>query len=119
MAATNQDSGDVPSEVQVDNGPPSNTPASVNPSATLQNPPRPKRHPILQWLTRLASGIILDIRARAPHYISDWTDAWNYRVVPATALIFFAKCVSNSSNLQEYLTSFQCSSWYCLLFRPH
>ena len=29
-------------------------------------------------------GIVLDVRARAPFYISDWTDAWNYRVVPAT-----------------------------------
>lgn len=40
---------------------------------------------------RLGSGIISDIRTRAPWYLSDWTDAWNYRVVPATALIFFAK----------------------------
>ncbi|KAK0469452.1 HCO3 transporter family-domain-containing protein [Desarmillaria tabescens] len=48
------------------------------------------RNPILRWLTTLGSGIILDIRARAPHFASDWTDAWNYRVIPATALIFFA-----------------------------
>lgn len=41
-------------------------------------------------LRLLGSGIIADIRARAPWYLSDWTDAWNYRVVPATALIFFA-----------------------------
>ncbi|KDR82622.1 hypothetical protein GALMADRAFT_58471, partial [Galerina marginata CBS 339.88] len=38
----------------------------------------------------IGSGIILDIRSRAPWYLSDWIDAWNYRVVPATALIFFA-----------------------------
>ncbi|KAF9485882.1 hypothetical protein BDN70DRAFT_870804 [Pholiota conissans] len=44
----------------------------------------------LRWLTRLGRGIILDIRSRLPWYLSDWTDAWNYRVVPATALIFFA-----------------------------
>ncbi len=37
------------------------------------------------------SGIIQDIRARAPYYLSDWTDAWNYRVIPATLLIFCAK----------------------------
>jgi hypothetical protein len=43
------------------------------------------------WFGKLGGGIMLDIRARAPWYISDWTDAWNYRVVPATALIFFAK----------------------------
>ncbi|KAF8800897.1 hypothetical protein BYT27DRAFT_6819982 [Phlegmacium glaucopus] len=41
-------------------------------------------------LRRLGAGIIVDIRARAPWYLSDWKDAWNYRVVPATALIFFA-----------------------------
>lgn len=38
----------------------------------------------------LGSGIRRDIRARAPFYWSDWKDAYNYRVVPATALIFFA-----------------------------
>ena len=45
----------------------------------------------LSWFRRLGVGIRLDIRSRAPWYLSDWTDAWNYRVVPATALIFFAK----------------------------
>ncbi|KAJ4464564.1 bicarbonate transporter [Lentinula lateritia] len=42
------------------------------------------------WIAKLASGIVLDIRARTPYYVRDWTDAWNYRVVPATSLIFFA-----------------------------
>ncbi|KAI0073496.1 anion exchanging protein [Panus rudis PR-1116 ss-1] len=36
------------------------------------------------------SGIINDIRSRTPYYLSDWTDAWNYRVIPAIVLIFFA-----------------------------
>ena len=40
---------------------------------------------------RFGAGIIADVRARAPWYLSDWTDAWNYRVVPATALTFFSK----------------------------
>jgi boron transporter len=84
-----------PVEKQVSGGggsrTPPNIPASVNPSATLNNPTSQRKSPVLKWLTRLASGIILDVRARAPHYWSDWTDAWNYRVVPATALIFFAK----------------------------
>ncbi|KAI0262448.1 HCO3 transporter family-domain-containing protein [Gloeopeniophorella convolvens] len=39
---------------------------------------------------RVGAGIVRDIRARAPWYWSDWKDAWNYRVIPATALIFFA-----------------------------
>ncbi len=41
--------------------------------------------------TRIGSGIIHDVRRRAPYYVSDWTDAWNYRVIPAVVLIFFAK----------------------------
>jgi hypothetical protein len=46
------------------------------------------------FIRNLGAGIISDVRARTPWYLSDWTDAWNYRVVPATALIFFAKYVS-------------------------
>jgi hypothetical protein len=42
-------------------------------------------------LRHLGTGIIADVRARAPWYRSDWADAWNYRVVPATALTFFSK----------------------------
>ncbi|SJL09964.1 related to chloride-bicarbonate anion exchanger AE2 [Armillaria ostoyae] len=53
-------------------------------------PIKQNRSPFFRWLTTLGSGIVLDIRARAPHFVSDWTDAWNYRVIPATALIFFA-----------------------------
>ncbi|KAB5591398.1 anion transporter [Ceratobasidium theobromae] len=36
------------------------------------------------------AGMAADVKARAPYYLSDWTDAWTYRVVPATAMIFFA-----------------------------
>lgn len=36
------------------------------------------------------SGMVNDVRKRAPYYVSDWADAWNYRVVPATLFIFFA-----------------------------
>jgi hypothetical protein len=35
----------------------------------------------LGWLGR---GMRNDILARAPYYWSDWTDTWNYRVIPAT-----------------------------------
>ena len=50
-------------------------------------------HKLLKPLkrTRLARGIYRDIRARLPYYWSDWKHGWNYRVLPATALIFFAK----------------------------
>jgi boron transporter len=48
-------------------------------------------HLLRFFQVKVGAGIIRDIRARAPWYWSDWKDAWNYRVVPATALIFFAK----------------------------
>ncbi|KKA26173.1 hypothetical protein TD95_005233 [Thielaviopsis punctulata] len=39
------------------------------------------------WLCR---GMLRDLRRRLPYYISDWRDAWDYRVVPATVYMFFA-----------------------------
>lgn len=36
------------------------------------------------------SGIIKDVRGRLPYYLSDWTDSWNYRVVPSTVFMYFA-----------------------------
>src|ERR1700729_3068555 len=58
-------------------------------SQTLRDERSRKHRP--WWLPRLGAGIFNDVRSRLPWYKSDWTDAWNYRVVPATALIFFAK----------------------------
>lgn len=60
-------------------------------SFTLRASSTYKRLP--SWMTHIGAGIVRDVRARAPWYRSDWTDAWNYRVVPATALIFFVKYV--------------------------
>jgi hypothetical protein len=66
--------------------------SSASASVTLQIPGRNStRRRLPCGIGRLGRGIALDARARAPFYKSDWTDAWNYRVVPATALIFFAK----------------------------
>ncbi|KAI9729628.1 MAG: hypothetical protein M1818_008475 [Claussenomyces sp. TS43310] len=42
------------------------------------------------WKIRLFRGMIKDVRRRAPYYISDWTDAWDYRVIPATVYMYFA-----------------------------
>ncbi|KAK4219349.1 HCO3 transporter family-domain-containing protein [Rhypophila decipiens] len=42
------------------------------------------------WRIRLFRGMVNDIRRRTPYYLSDWTDAWNYRVVPATVYMYFA-----------------------------
>lgn len=38
----------------------------------------------LKWYQYLGRGMYMDVRSRLPYYVSDWTDAWNYRVVPAT-----------------------------------
>ncbi|ROT39246.1 putative chloride-bicarbonate anion exchanger AE2 [Sodiomyces alkalinus F11] len=42
------------------------------------------------WTIHLFRGILRDLRRRAPYYASDWTDAWDYRVVPATVYMYFA-----------------------------
>lgn len=34
--------------------------------------------------------MINDVKRRAPFYWSDWVDAWDYRVVPATVYMYFA-----------------------------
>ncbi|KAI8159652.1 putative transporter [Colletotrichum sp. SAR 10_65] len=34
--------------------------------------------------------MVNDLRRRAPFYVSDWLDAWDYRVVPATVYMYFA-----------------------------
>ena len=43
------------------------------------------------WRIRLGRGMINDVKRRAPYYLSDWSDAWDYRVVPATVYIYFTK----------------------------
>ncbi|KAL5121426.1 hypothetical protein ACEQ8H_000497 [Pleosporales sp. CAS-2024a] len=42
------------------------------------------------WKPALFRGMINDVRRRAPFYWSDWKDAWDYRVVPATVYMYFA-----------------------------
>ncbi|GKT84942.1 anion exchange protein 4 [Colletotrichum tofieldiae] len=42
------------------------------------------------WKVKLFRGMVNDIRRRAPFYASDWIDAWDYRVVPATVYMYFA-----------------------------
>jgi len=45
------------------------------------------------WKIYLFMGMYNDIRRRIPYYWSDWIDAWDYRVVPATVYMYFAKYV--------------------------
>ncbi|KAB8216468.1 HCO3 transporter family-domain-containing protein [Aspergillus novoparasiticus] len=69
--------------------------------STSQNPERLSRHATRRsaatsatksrwWHIHFFRGMIYDIKRRAPFFISDWTDAWDYRVVPATVYMFFA-----------------------------
>lgn len=44
---------------------------------------------------RWFKGMVDDVKRRAPYYWSDWKDAWDYRVVPATVYMYFAKYVPN------------------------
>lgn len=48
------------------------------------------------WKIRLFRGMVNDVRRRAPFYWSDWKDAWDYRVVPATVYMYFAKYALSS-----------------------
>ncbi|KAJ7465303.1 HCO3 transporter family-domain-containing protein [Mycena latifolia] len=62
-----------------------------SPPSTIHPRTRAKEsRTVLDWIRSFGSGIFTDIRSRAPYYLSDWKDAWNYRVIPATALIFFS-----------------------------
>jgi hypothetical protein len=54
------------------------------------------RHVPKWWKIRLFRGMVNDVRRRAPFYWSDWSDAWDYRVVPATIYMYFAKYVALS-----------------------
>lgn len=45
------------------------------------------------WKINLFRGMANDLKRRAPYYWSDWKDAWDYRVVPATVYMYFTKQV--------------------------
>lgn len=42
------------------------------------------------WKISLFSGMVNDVKRRMPFYWSDYRDAWDYRVVPATVYMYFA-----------------------------
>ncbi|KAN0070535.1 HCO3- transporter family domain containing protein [Elaphomyces granulatus] len=46
--------------------------------------------PYAWWKVHLFQGMVNDIKRRLPYYWSDWTDGWDYRVVPATVYMYFA-----------------------------
>lgn len=58
-----------------------------------QDAPGPFAPKAKWWKVHLFRGMVKDIKRRVPFYWSDWLDAWDYRVVPATVYMFFAKYV--------------------------
>lgn len=46
--------------------------------------------PALQRTGRLFGGLILDIKRKAPHYLSDFTDALNLQCLATTCFMYFA-----------------------------
>ncbi|TGO66352.1 hypothetical protein BOTNAR_0063g00340 [Botryotinia narcissicola] len=58
---------------------------AANTTASAKSKHVPKWYKI-----RLFRGMVNDLKRRAPYYWSDWTDAWDYRVVPATIYMYFA-----------------------------
>ncbi|RKF71239.1 putative transporter [Golovinomyces cichoracearum] len=49
-----------------------------------------RKHSPKWWKIRFFRGMKNDVKRRLPFYLSDWRDAWDYRIVPATLYIFFA-----------------------------
>jgi hypothetical protein len=61
------------------------------------------------WHVHLFRGMINDVKRRAPYYWSDWTDAWDYRVVPATVYMYFAKYARSGWISINIFSSMPCS----------
>ncbi|OCT48352.1 putative transporter [Cladophialophora carrionii] len=56
-----------------------------------RQPTRSSSRRVRKWYKiRWFKGITDDLKRRAPYYWSDWKDAWDYRVIPATVYMYFA-----------------------------
>lgn len=58
------------------------------------------------WRVRLFRGMIKDVKRRAPYYWSDWLDAWDYRIIPATVYMYFAKYGFHNPYLESLCVAF-------------
>lgn len=50
---------------------------------------KPTTRPLEKFTFTPFRGIIADLKDRIPLYVSDWKDAYNYRVIPSTILTYF------------------------------
>lgn len=69
---------------------------------TRQTTSSTKRKP-RWWKVRLFRGMYDDVKRRLPFYWSDWRDAWDYRVIPATVYMYFAK-YDHKNTLQFFIS---------------
>lgn len=60
-------------------------------SMSRQTTTSSRRKPPRWWRVYWFRGMWRDVKRRAPYYCSDFLDAWDYRVVPATVYMYFAK----------------------------
>ena len=82
-----------------------------------------KRREPKWWKIRLFKGMVDDIKRRAPYYGSDWKDAWDYRVIPATVYMYFAKYVFDpitslfqSANLSNRICPYTRVEYTCAMW---
>ena len=47
-------------------------------------------------------GMWCDVKRRAPYYLSDITDGFNYRTFAGTVRIYFVKCVQLANTRPEF-----------------
>ena len=64
------------------------------------------------WKIKLFRGMLNDIKRRAPYFWSDWKDAWDYRVIPSTVYMYFAKYGIRDIQLSSHTAQPDC----CPLF---
>ena len=62
------------------------------------------------WRIKWFQGMMNDIKRRAPFYMSDWIDAWDYRVVPATVYVYATKYV-RPRILYSHKTLYHLACW--------
>uniref|UniRef100_A0A8C7UU90 Anion exchange protein n=1 Tax=Oncorhynchus mykiss TaxID=8022 RepID=A0A8C7UU90_ONCMY len=75
--------------------PPKNVPSQVSLASSLKTKEEDEGHggPELQRTGRFCGGLLLDIKRKAPHYLSDYTDAVSLQCL-ASFLFLYCACMS-------------------------
>ncbi|KAL2835545.1 HCO3 transporter family-domain-containing protein, partial [Aspergillus pseudoustus] len=83
-------SSETPGRAQLEGVSHERTRASVSSVSRIQTQRAESTGDTKWWRIRFFRGMIDDVKRRAPYYWSDWADAWDYRVIPATVYMYFA-----------------------------